>query len=207
MPAVVDPHSGKPVAGAALAAAVVKERIDALMNVINMLDADNLASNAVTTAKITDDAVTVAKIAAGTDGQFLQTSGIDVAWGNAPTDADKVYRIGHTYAISGEIKVPLGDTDYAPPFFVSLATGQTAKIVSCRYRINSGTSATVKVQKNGVDVTNLTSISVTTTTASTTPVYDATQDLADTDMLALVVTAVSGTPTNLSFTLFIENTQ
>jgi hypothetical protein len=145
-----------------------------------------------------------ASITEGTEGYVLTSGATASAWA-AP--ADKTYRIGHTYAISGEIKVPLGDTDFVPPFFVSLATGQTAKVVSCRYRINSGTSATVKVQKNGVDVTGLTAISVTTITASTTPAYDATQDLADTDMLALVVTAVSGTPTNLSFTLFIENTQ
>lgn len=160
-----------------------------------------IADSAVTTAKIANLNVTTAKIAAGTDGQVLTTSGASVAWA-AP--ADKVYRIGHTYAITGEVKVPVSDTDYIIPFFVSLATGQTASLVKARYRINSGTSVTCKLQKNGVDVTGYTAVSVTTTTAETDA---ADVSLADNDMLALVVTAVSGTPKNMTFTIFIEYTQ
>jgi prefoldin subunit 5 len=117
---------------------------------------------------------------------------------------DKVIRIGHTYAIPGEIKVPSGDTNYVIPFFVSLVTGQTAKLAKCRYRINSGTSVTCKLQKNGADITGYTGMSVTTTTAQT-DADDVT--LADNDMLALIVTAVSGTPKNMTFTLFIDYEQ
>ena len=116
----------------------------------------------------------------------------------------KPYRIGHTYTISGEIKVPVGDTDFINPFFVSVATGQTAKVVKVRYVINAGTSVTCKIQKNGADLTGFTSIAVTTTIGETDP---SDQTLADNDKLALVVTAVSGTPKNLAFTIFIEYEQ
>lgn len=124
--------------------------------------------------------------------------------GYSQTSHTHIYRLPHTYAIPGEIKVPVGDTDYIIPFFVSLAAGQTVKIAKVRHRINSGTSATVNLQKNGVDVTGLTAISVTTTATDTDP---ADITLADNDMLQLVVTAVNGTPKNMTFTIFIEYEQ
>lgn len=113
------------------------------------------------------------------------------------------YRFGHTYAISGEIQVPSGDTDFILPFYVSFATGQTASIVKARHSINSGTSATVKLTRNGGDIAGYTGITVNTTPSDTTQ----TQALTDNDELALVVTAVAGAPTNMSFTIFIEYTQ
>jgi len=116
----------------------------------------------------------------------------------------KTYRFGHTYAIVGEIKVPAGDTDFVVPFFVSLVAGQTGSLVKARHKINSGTSVTCKLQINDVDATGFTSISVTTTAGQTDPANVA---LADNDKIALVVTAVSAVPTNLSFTIFIEMTQ
>ena len=112
-------------------------------------------------------------------------------------------RVGHTYAISGEIKVPVGQTDFLVPFFVSLAGGQTAKLVKARHKLNTGTSVTCKLQKNDVDITGFTAISVTTTAADTDPT-DVT--LADNDKISIIVTAVAGTPQNMSFTLFIEVT-
>lgn len=112
-------------------------------------------------------------------------------------------RVAHTWAISGAIAVPSGDTDFICPFYVPVPTGQTAALAACRYSINSGTSATVKLQKNGVDATGFTAISVTTTPATTDPANVA---LADGDALALVVTAVSASPTNMSFTVWIEYT-
>lgn len=117
---------------------------------------------------------------------------------------DKVYRIGHTYGIISKIKVPNGQKDFVIPFFVSLSSGQTAKLVKARHIINDGTSVTCKLQKNDSDITGFTSISVTTTAADTDPT-DVT--LADNDKIALVVTAISGNPQNMSFTIFIEYTQ
>jgi hypothetical protein len=121
-----------------------------------------------------------------------------------PAGADKIYRVGKTYAIGGEIKVPVGQTDLIVPFFVSLAAGQTAKLVKVRYQLQSGTSATVDVEINGSGATGFTGISVTTTPAETDP---ADVVLSNNDELSIVVTGVSGTPQNMTFTLFLEHTQ
>ena len=121
----------------------------------------------------------------------------------APGSGGSTIRVGKTYAIAGEIKVPVGQTDFIVPFFVSLAGGQTADLVKARHQIQAGTSVTCKLQKNGVDVTGFTAISVTTTPADTDPTDVA---LAENDELALVVTAVAGTPQNMTFTIFIEHT-
>jgi hypothetical protein len=144
--------------------------------------------------------VNVSSATAPTSGQVLRaTSSTTATW----QTLTKSIRLPHTWAISGEIKVPSGDTDFLCPFFVSLASGQTAKITSARHVINSGTSATVKLQRNGSDVTGFTGISVTTTATTTNPTD---VGLSENDRLALVVTGVSGKPKNLSFTLFIEHT-
>lgn len=121
----------------------------------------------------------------------------------APGAGGSTIRVGKTYAIAGEIKVPVGQTDFLVPFFVSLGAGQTAELVKARHQINAGTSVTCKLQKNAVDITGFTGISVTTTPADTDPTDVA---LADNDEIALVVTAVAGTPQNMTFTIFIEHT-
>lgn len=111
------------------------------------------------------------------------------------------FQVGHTYLIHGPIAIPSGDLAFIPPFYVPIGTGQSCKLVRCRYKINAGTSVTAKLQKNGSDITGFTGISITTTTAETDPT-DVT--LANNDLLALVVTAVSDAPQNLSFTLVLE---
>jgi len=136
-------------------------------------------------------------------GSSLFFVGIDPTnWHEA--DSDKTYRIGHTYGVISKIKVPNGQKDFIIPFFVSLASGQTAKLVKARHKINAGTSVTCKLQKNGSDITGFTGISVTTTADDTDPT-DVT--LANDDKIALVVTGTAGTPQNMSFTIFIEYTQ
>jgi len=73
--------------------------------------------------------------------------------------------------------------------------------VKCRYIIGSGTSATLKITKNGVD--QVTSISATTTAGST----DFTDfDVASGDYIEVEITAVSGDPEDLSFSLIKEIT-
>lgn len=117
--------------------------------------------------------------------------------------SSKTFRHGQSWTIGGFVNAAQGDIDYINPIFVSVTAGQTLNLVSCRYRINSGTSVTVKLQRNGADITGFTGLSVTTTTTTTDP---ADVLLADGDMLQLVVTAVSGSPQNLSFTAFFETT-
>lgn len=120
-----------------------------------------------------------------------------------PLGAKKTVVIPHTWAIGGPVAVAIGDFDYICPFFVPVPAAQTATLLAVRHRINSGTSATVKLQKNGVDVTGFTGISVTPTITHTDPADVA---LADGDMLALVVSSISGSPMNLSITLEIAYT-
>jgi len=110
--------------------------------------------------------------------------------------------VPHTWAVGGEIKVPSGNLDVIPGMIVpTLASGQTARIIEARYRIGAGTSATVKLQKNGSDITGMTGISVTTTQATTTPTA---VSLAAGDHIQPIVTAVSGAPQNMTVTLTIE---
>lgn len=134
----------------------------------------------------------------GSEGEVATVVSGDVAWASS----DKTVRIPHTWGIAGSVNVPSGDADYIIPFFVPVPSGQTATIKAAHYVIHSGTSVTCKLQKNGSDVTGYTGLSATTTNGSTT--QDAT--LADGDLLALVVTAVSGTPKNLTFTVYVDYT-
>jgi hypothetical protein len=118
--------------------------------------------------------------------------------------ADIVFYTVHNFVVPDDVKVRSGDVDYIPPMYVLLAPGQTAKLAKVRYRINSGTSATVKIQRQGVDVPGFTGISVTTSSTTTDP--EAPQPVFDTNFLAVVVTAVSGTPKNMTVALVIEHT-
>lgn len=114
----------------------------------------------------------------------------------------KTFFTTHTWAIGGEIKVAVADNDFIPPFFVLLDVGQPVELAKCRYKINSGTSVTAKLTRNGSDITGFTGMSITTTANATDPTDVA---LTDGDAIALVVTAVSGTPLNLSFTLALQH--
>lgn len=115
----------------------------------------------------------------------------------------KTIRVPHTFTISGEVKVASGDTSYVPPFFVPVPAGQTVHIAAWRTRINSGTSATFSLRKNGGDLT--TGQTVTTTTADNGPGAPG-YSLANGDRVELVVTSVSGTPKNMSVTLYLDYT-
>lgn len=150
-----------------------------------------LSLGAVGTLELADEGITASKIDADDLPAIKTKLGINKTW-----------RQGHTWAISGDVKVPIGDSDFLNPFFISLAPGQQAKISKVIHRINSGTSAQIKLQKNGVDVPGYTAITLTTTT-TTLDVADV--DLADGDKIALVVTSITGTPKNMSFTLFIDH--
>ncbi len=110
-------------------------------------------------------------------------------------------RLPHSWIISGPIALPTATENLILPFYVPVPTFQRATLVLGRHRIGSGTSATVNVQRNEADLTGWTGISVTTT-STTTDGPDV--PLNDNDRLAIVVTAVSGSPANLTFTAFVE---
>lgn len=111
--------------------------------------------------------------------------------------------IPHTFVVSGAVMAAVGQVDYINPFFVKVPASQTVKLISARHRINSGTSATVKVQINGSDAAGFTGMVVGTTAGDTDP---ADITLSNNDLVSLVVTAVSGSPLNMSVTLFFEYT-
>jgi len=124
--------------------------------------------------------------------------------GLASSSHTHVIRQGHSWGISGEIKVASGDTDFICPFYISLASGQTCNIVKTRYSINSGTNCNLKLTKNDTNVTGYTSMTAVSTGDTTTS--GGSVAVADDDKIALVVNSVSGTPINLSFTMFLEHT-
>lgn len=135
-----------------------------------------------------------------TDVERAKLAGIE---DGAQQNYSRTTRSGHTWTISGEVEVALGDVDFINAFFVSMASGQSLSIVKAVYKINSGTSCNVKIQNNGVDVPGFTNLEVTTTKQSVDPLAI---ELDDEDQLSLVVNSVTGVPTNMSFTLFIEST-
>jgi hypothetical protein len=105
--------------------------------------------------------------------------------------------IGHTFAISGDINVASGDTDFINSFFVNLITGQTARIIGYKCKVNSG-SCVIDVKQNGTVVINDVSV-------STTPASNLLQDidLATGDDITIEVVSTSSAK-NLSFTIFVE---
>jgi hypothetical protein len=101
-----------------------------------------------------------------------------------------------TVAVQGEVKVPSGAVDYLVPFTVHVESGETLTITKVYDAVRSGTSVTYKLTKNGVD--EITGLSATTTHNSTDT---ADFTVVDGDRLAVVVTAVSGTPDGLEVTI------
>ena len=144
------------------------------------IDADGIATSAVTSDKILAGAVTPGKL----------------------SSYPKLI-IPHTFAVGGPVNVQSGQVDYILPFFVRVPATQTVKLISARHRINSGTSATAKVQVNGSDATGFTGMAITTASTDTDP---ADITLSNNDLVSLVVTAVSGAPQNMSVTVFFEYT-
>lgn len=108
----------------------------------------------------------------------------------------KGIRLPSTYAVGGAVD----NTITLPGFFVSMLAGQTASLAKVSYGLGSGTSMTFTVTKNGAPITSLTNLSATTTSTSTT----SGQALADGDKLGVTLSTATGTPTDLSITIFVD---
>lgn len=109
----------------------------------------------------------------------------------------KTIRIGHGFAIKGTAA-----NGEIPGFFVSLPTGQTAKIVAAEHATESGT-VTAQVRKNGTALTDLTALAVTSTPTLTDEDPDV--SLANRDYIDINLSAAS-TPVDLRVTVFVEYT-
>ena len=108
----------------------------------------------------------------------------------------------YTFSVSGTLAVPSGATNFLPPFFKVLQSGETATLVSVRYMVRAGT-ATISINQNGSGATGFTGLSVTTTPTSTTPTP---VTVTSGDYFAPVITAVSGSD-GLSCTLTFAVTE
>lgn len=116
-----------------------------------------------------------------------------------------VFEIGHTWAVAGEVRVPSGFADVIPAIWVPVLTGQTVKVKRVHCSIDSGTSATFKLQLGGTDISGLTGIVATTTGAGVDVALATPLALNNNSQLRPVVTAVSATPINLSVTAVLEH--
>lgn len=120
----------------------------------------------------------------------------------------RTIRIPHTFTISGDVKVPVGDTDYVPPFFVPVPAGQSVAYAQVRSRVNAGGSVTATLQKRaavGGGVTAINTGFVTSTTSVTASTGSGTA-FADGDALELVVTAATSSPKNMTASVFLDYT-
>ena len=118
--------------------------------------------------------------------------------------ANAVIGYSRTFGWAGTVSVPSGGTNYITPFFEHVPSDTTVKLVSIRAVLQTGTNCVLAVNQNGSAVSGLGTVTVTvtnTTTAATTP-----PSVADGDEFAIVVASISGTPANLSVSLFFEIT-
>lgn len=117
-------------------------------------------------------------VSAGDDGTATQHN-------NLRTDAITRY-----VRFPFEVKGPLIVGDEQGPRFI-VPAGMT--VTAIKHKIASGTSATIRIQKNTTDVDA--SISSTTTMATETSITSAA--LTEDQILSLDITAVSGSPADL----------
>lgn len=123
----------------------------------------------------------------------------------------KVVRVSHTFTISGDVFVASGELYRIPEFFLSAPTGQTVRLVGYRTFIRAGTSATTRLSvvntntgagTTAVVVTGINGHDVTTT--KTTVMLATPEPVLDSYSILLEVTAVTGSPKNMTFTVFLE---
>lgn len=117
--------------------------------------------------------------------------------------SSKTITVPVTFTVAGPVAVAVGDVDYINGFFVPVPSGQTAKLVAARYRINSGTSVQFDIEVNGSDATGFANLTASTTSTTTDP---ADVTLANNDYVTITVDSVTGSPKNLSVTLWIAYT-
>lgn len=112
-------------------------------------------------------------------------------------------RIPHTWHFPGEVKVASGDTDYILPMITAVPAGATAVIRHARFLITSGTSVTFSMNYDGSNLAGLTGL-VASQSLNGSGVVSLGMD--DSKLLRPVVSAVSGTPKNLTITLAVDYT-
>ena len=105
------------------------------------------------------------------------------------------YRIGQTWGIGGVLTASM----ILPNIFVPVRANQSVKIVGARATLTTGTSIGIVLTRNGSAVGS--TMTVTTFASSVT----LNQALADGDRLQLTTSAPVGSPSDLSYTVYLEH--
>lgn len=157
-------------------------------------------------SRIDQMAAATASVAVGSQkltGVADPSSAQDAATRNYVDGHTKTLRVPHTFAIAGAVS-----TGTTPVAFIDLPSGQTAKLAAARHMVQSGTSASFRLQRNGSDVTGFgtSGAPLSATTTATTKTDPTDVALADGDRLAVLISAVSGSPADLTVTLLVDYT-
>jgi hypothetical protein len=115
----------------------------------------------------------------------------------------KSFIIPASFALQGAVS--LSSSLAVPIFYAPEKAGTEAKLIACRYKIESGTAVKFRLQRNGANVTGFgtegSPLSATGTAATTEPTAVA---LSNSDSLGILISAVEGSPVGLTVTLYIE---
>ena len=128
----------------------------------------------------------------------------DTTIGTAQITDDRYYawpyrdRRVFTFTVPGLIAA----ADEVVPFFVPVLPGMAASIVGARHMVRTATTATWTLKQNAGAITGLTSIA-SSTTATTTSLATAVA-LANGDKVTLDVTAIDGTPADLTVSVYVD---
>lgn len=149
----------------------------------------------------------------GNLAEFQDSTGalVGVVKPDGSTTLKKTIQVPHTWGISGDVKVASGQTDYILPFFVPVPIGQTVRVMGARHKLGQGNANVTLTRWNTAHMTGVqiigsafTPTAVTTTATSTT--LGTPEIVASNESLALEILAVSNTPKNLSYTIYLEYT-
>jgi hypothetical protein len=138
-----------------------------------------------------------------TGAVVLNSSDVAAALPSSVVTALPNFTNTYTWSISGTLAVASGATNYIPPFYASVDSGVTVKVIGVRYVCRVGT-VTVALNQNGSAVSSMSALSctssVTHTSAGTPP------SVADGDVFAIVLSSPSSAD-GLTVTLILETTQ
>lgn len=123
-------------------------------------------------------------------------------WLTVSSTVKKTFRTLHTFSEPSEITVK-----NIPGFFVSRDANQKTKLLKVVYKVESGGKVKFRIQKNGADIAGF-GTAEAPLVAETATKHDepGTVELAEEDLLTIVISAVEGSPVGLTATVVLEHT-
>jgi len=141
-------------------------------------------------------------------GGVTATSGQTITYDGSnwtPQTINKTFELPYTFSVSGPLAVASNGTNYLPPFFWPVPSGQTVQLISVVGMTRStSTTTTIDIYKNGSTVTGLTGLSITSSPSTTT--LSSPLSVSNNDYFQPKITAIGGTPDGLSLTFFFKVT-